>query len=106
MHFPIPQQPLENDDLHATRPSVRIKLSQVRLTNDARVTLGLAVKEIAAEFGLDAKAMTRHLSGEIYWRMDEDSLVFVLHCEELDADMFVNIPEGHWSFKGDSPRLN
>lgn len=106
MHLPQAVHNTEHEQLNPIRHSVRITLSQVTLTKQARISLGMAVREVAAEFGLDGRALAKSLSGEIYWRMDEDSLIFVLRSEELGADMFVQIPEDHWSFKNGNRRLH
>ena len=95
-----------DEDLHTSRPSVRVTLAQICLTKEARITLGMAVQEVAAEFGMDGRTLAQSMSGEIYWRMDEDSLIFVLRQEELGADMFVQIPEEHWSFRNESHRMH
>lgn len=103
---PHPHLLAEADELHRESPSVKVQLSHIRVTAQAQATLGMAVQEVSREFGLDTSMLIKRLKGEIYWRPETDSLMFVLNCPELEADMFVEIPEGHWSFREDTKQLH
>ena len=79
--------------------AVRIALLDVELSANARQTIGLAVKEIAARTRVPEQDLAARMQGEVYWRPDLDHLLFVMATPEIDAVMYVEIPSAHWRFR-------
>lgn len=78
----------------------RVTLQDVQFSKNAQYTIGLAVKEIAERCGLYVGEITKKLRGDMYWQEEDESLVIVFPVPEISADMMIEIPEGHWWFKG------
>jgi hypothetical protein len=71
----------------------------VELTRNAMITVGSAVKDIAARVGVNPKTITRGMFGEMYWLEPSNRLMIVLPVPRIDADMFIEIPENHWRIR-------
>ncbi|MGE4297975.1 MAG: hypothetical protein AB7E47_08100 [Desulfovibrionaceae bacterium] len=90
----------EMRDLHRSEEVAhRIQLTEVDFSPGARATIGLAVRHIAEQYLLEPSDLARRMQGEIYWIEPSDKLMIVLPVPEADADMFVEVPAGHWRFK-------
>lgn len=90
--------PCRGPDLPEQEPR-RVSLMDVELSPNARFTIGRAVKEIAANTGMDERELIRRMQGEVWWHPGHDGLMFVIAAQEIDAMMYVEIPAGHWSFR-------
>lgn len=82
--------------------AVPVSRSQVVFSDDARVTIGEAFRQVAWTLCCDPRALTRGATGEILWHPGTDTLSIRLDVPELEAEMYIEIPEGHWSFIGAS----
>jgi len=77
----------------------RVTLGDVRFSQGAMYTIGLAVKEIAEKCGLFTGELTKRLQGHMYWLEGSESLMILFPVPEIQAEMMVEIPQGHWWFK-------
>jgi len=77
----------------------RVTLADVSLSDSAKYTIGLAVKDIASQLGMFDHELIRRLRGEMYWLEKSEDLVIIFPVPEIGADMLVEIPQGHWWFK-------
>lgn len=77
----------------------RVYLNDVSFSQGAMHTIGLAVKEVAEKCGLFPNEVTKRLRGHMYWLEENESLMIVFPVPEIEADMMIEIPEGHWWFK-------
>ena len=77
----------------------RVTLADVSFSDNAKYTIGLAVKDIASQLGMFDHEITRRLVGEIYWLEESEDLIILFPVPEIGADMLVEIPSGHWWFK-------
>ncbi len=76
-----------------------VTLDDVRFSRGAQLTIGFAVKEIAERCGLFPGDLTRRLRGRMYWMEGSENLMIVFPVPEVEAEMLVEIPRGHWWFK-------
>lgn len=77
----------------------RVELGDVQFSKNAQYTIGLAVKEIAERCGLYVGEITKRLTGDMFWLEENESLMIVFPVPEIQADMMVEIPAGHWWFR-------
>ncbi|NJB66365.1 hypothetical protein GGQ74_000005 [Desulfobaculum xiamenense] len=77
-----------------------VQLADVEFTTNAKYTIGLAVKEIAAHCGMLPHELTRRMRGRMFWQEATEDLMIVFAVPELEADMMIEIPKGHWRFRG------
>ncbi len=77
--------------------SHRVTPRDVLLSKNARITVGMAAKEIAANLNIPEHEIRRSLGGEMYWLEPAGTLMIVLRTDE--ADMFIEIPAEHWRFR-------
>lgn len=77
----------------------QVLLQDVRFSDNAKCTIGLAVKDIAARCGVFPHDITSRMRGRMYWLEEDESLVIVFPVPDMDADMLVEIPRGHWWFR-------
>ena len=77
----------------------RVCLTDVSFSRSAMGTIGLAIKDIAAQCGVFPQDITKHMRGHLYWVEDSENLLIIFPIPEIGADMLVEIPEGHWWFK-------
>ncbi|WP_461211083.1 hypothetical protein [Desulfocurvus sp. DL9XJH121] len=77
----------------------RVYLTEVAFSRSAQCTIGLAVKDIAARCGVFAADIVKAMCGHMYWLEKDESLVIVFPVPQLEADMLVEIPRGHWRFR-------
>lgn len=82
--------------------AVPVSRSQVMFSDDAKATIGEAFREVAWTLCCDPRALTRGATGEILWHPDSDALSIRLDVPELEAEMYIEIPAGHWAFIGAS----
>ena len=68
----------------------------LRLTPNAQATLTEAKQAIAHHFEIDVHSLTDQTSCTYFLMEPHDALVVVIGVEDLDADMFVEIPRDHW----------
>ncbi|EPR43864.1 hypothetical protein dsx2_0088 [Desulfovibrio sp. X2] len=71
----------------------------VMLSDDAKASVGEAFREVAFTLCCDPSELTRGAHGEMLWHPAEDCLSLRLSVPELEAEMYVEIPSGHWSFR-------
>lgn len=77
----------------------KVMLEDVEFTANAKYTIGLAVKEVAAYCGLMPRELTSKLKGHMFWMEGTQTLTIIFPVEELGADMMVEIPREHWRFR-------
>jgi len=77
--------------------STQVSPTEITITENARITIGMAAKEIASQVGIPEHEIKSKLYGEMHWLEPSGRLMVILRTEE--ADMFVEIPEEHWEFK-------
>lgn len=77
----------------------RVFLSDVGFSKNAMSTIGFAIKDIAQKCGVFPHDITSRMQGHMYWLEECESLIIVFPVPEIEADMMVEIPEGHWWFK-------
>lgn len=77
----------------------KVYLTDVSFSDNAKYTIGLAVKDIASQLGLFDHEITKRLTGEMYWLEESEDLVIIFAVPEINADMLVEIPRGHWWFR-------
>ncbi|MBU1002972.1 MAG: hypothetical protein KKE73_10665 [Proteobacteria bacterium] len=77
----------------------RVYLTDVFFSDNAKYTIGLAVKDIASQCGLFDHEITKHLVGDMYWLEESESLIIIFPVPAIEAEMLVEIPQGHWWFR-------
>ena len=77
----------------------RVYLRDVEFSKNAMQTIGLAVKHIAAQCEVFEQDIARDLFGDMYWLRPSNTLLLIFHVEEMEADMFVEIPMDHWNIR-------
>lgn len=84
---------------HEDHAAHRVHPWDVEFSRSAMITIGSAVKQIAAHLGVSPKAVTKGMFGEMYWLEPSNRLMLVIPVPKAEADMFVEIPEGHWHIR-------
>ncbi len=77
----------------------RVQPWDVEFSRNAMITIGSAVKDIAAYIGVDPKIVTRGMFGEMYWLEPSNRLMIVIPVPRAEADMFIEIPQDHWRIR-------
>lgn len=77
---------------------------EVNLSDNARMTLQAAVTKIAEYCQVHEETLLQKMDQEYFWMEPSGVLVIVLYVEEIDADMFVEIPPDHWWIDDKAPR--
>lgn len=78
--------------------SRRVPISELTFTDQARIGIGLAVRDMAEASGLPVAQVIAAVSGEVYAREDQGVLVIALRLPDK-CDLFVEIPPGQWNFR-------
>ncbi len=81
-----------------------LSLHEVSISPEARLTLGLAVQEIARHCHRSEHDIIRLMQRRIYWLEPSGRLVFVFAVPGVDADMFIEVPSGYWQLKGSTSK--
>jgi len=68
----------------------------VQISQAAMTTIGMALKQIALELGVDEKDVKKSVRTEVYELKGD--LVFILDVPALDADCVISIPFGYWHY--------
>ena len=86
--------------------SYELSLRDIEFSREARLTLGLAVMEIASSLAIEAAQLTRRMPGKVFCLGSTGKLMIEFSVPELEADMFVEIPAEHWHFKTRNTRTH
>lgn len=81
-----------------------IAIDEVMLSENASATLQSAVTRVAAYCEVSEEAIRSRMGREYFWMEPSGILVIVLYVQEIDADMFVEIPPSHWWIDDKQPR--
>jgi len=76
--------------------SHRLELNEVRFSSQARLTLREATQKIAEYCQLPPEILDKRLDQKLFWLKPSGMLQITIEVPELDADMFIEIPPGHW----------
>lgn len=79
--------------------SHRLSPLDVELSPAAKTTVGMAAQEIALQLEMPLDLIKARTMGKMYWLEPSDELMIVISMPEIEADMFVNIPAGHWRLR-------
>jgi len=75
----------------------RVHLNRLKLSQSAMVTLGMSIKQIAFEYGLEEFEVKKEFARASVHVVSGD-LIFVFESDSLDADCIVVIPAGYWKY--------
>jgi hypothetical protein len=73
-----------------------LKFSEVRFSTNAEQTIHKAVERIAVYCNRSPMYFYKKMDNELYWLDPSGILLIVIHSSDLDADMYIEIPPGHW----------
>lgn len=76
-----------------------VTMADVRISVEARMTIGQAMKDIAAIVKMPEADLIRRMQGKMQWREPSGMLTVSFYVPEVDADMYIDIPKEHWEFK-------
>ena len=79
--------------------SYEIALHDISFSRQARLTIGLAIMEIAEMLAVDQSDITRRMPGKVFCLGSSGKLMIEFHVPVLDAEMFVEIPASHWQYR-------
>lgn len=74
-----------------------VSLNDITVSQNAQITIGMAVKEISQHFKIEEKLLIKHLRGNVYFLPESNRLMIIFPFD--DGDMFVEIPEGEWMWR-------
>jgi hypothetical protein len=75
----------------------------VNLSDNAKMTLHSAVTKIAEYCQVPKQNLLKKMDQEYFWMEPSGILVILVNVEEIDADMFVEIPPNHWWIDNKTP---
>jgi hypothetical protein len=73
-----------------------IDLAEVSFSEQAQLTMRKAVEHIAEHCDMPPDALSQKLDQKLFWLEPSGILVITIEVPEVDADMFIEIPPGHW----------
>ncbi len=73
-----------------------LNLADVSFSQKAQTTLREAVIQIAEYCRVPPDALSQKLDQKLFWLEPSGILVITIEVPEVDADMFIEIPPGHW----------
>lgn len=89
----------ELDAPDAVPEAHEVFLADVEFSPNAKYTIGLAVKEVAAHCAMMPKELTSRMHGKMFWVESTRNLVIIFPVPELEAEMMIEIPKEHWRFR-------
>ncbi|MFP4213293.1 MAG: hypothetical protein ACLFRL_04200 [Desulfohalobiaceae bacterium] len=81
---------------HGESISHPLKFSEVCLSHQAHLTLQEAVQKIAEYCQISSKIISGRLNQKLFWLEPSGLLLISIEVPEVNADMFIQIPSGHW----------
>jgi len=76
----------------------------VKLSENARLTLQSAASKIAEHFDIPEQNISDKLSQHYFLMEPTGDLVIIIYTADIDAEMYVEIPPGHWWIDRHTPR--
>ena len=76
-----------------------LDLVDVSFSWRARMTIREAVEKIAEYCRIPAAVLSEKLDQKLFWLEPSGILVISIEVLEVEADMFIEIPPGHWWVK-------
>ncbi len=73
-----------------------LSFSDVKFSKNAERTIHEAVERIAIYCERSPMYFYKKMDNEIYWLDPSGILLIVIHSKDLNADMYIEIPPGHW----------
>jgi hypothetical protein len=73
-----------------------LDITDVSFSKQAQMTLREAVSKIAEYCQVDPGLLSEKLDQKVYWLEPSCILMITIDVPEIDADMFIEIPPGHW----------
>ena len=79
-------------------PARRVALHTIQFTVQGMVLIGQGMLALADRHGLPVQLLRDRMKYSLFTVPPSESLYFLFHVPELDADMHVEIPAVHWRF--------
>ncbi|MBS3780823.1 MAG: hypothetical protein KGY41_10545 [Desulfovermiculus sp.] len=73
-----------------------LNIEEVSFSNQAQMTLRQAVQKIAEYCHVHPDVLSKKLDQKLYWLEPSGTLVITIEVPEVSADMFIELPPGHW----------
>ncbi|MBI4804830.1 MAG: hypothetical protein HY795_06310 [Desulfovibrio sp.] len=80
------------------RTAIRVALHTVQFTTQGMAAIGLGMIEMSRTYGIPLGIIRNAMKKNLYSAPPSDSLYFLFHLKELDADMHIEIPPHLWRF--------